>query len=384
MRKGKGKSMKTKLSLLAIVMTILSGCHAHFPALRTDTASLQQHEITQSGLLLDSKGNLAEPGWARQPLPQFAKDAVQGDSDQLRQWDYYAILSPDLLIEVTVANVRFASFCSVLVSDIRNKKKTKQILASRGKMKHHKVIGELPENQHDRVSCVGGDQQEILSITKRGNQRIFDINMPKAPFSKAVSGQIVLYEEPGNDSFVGVFPFTEIEKGFFYENKVPGLPATGHVIANGTRYDIPVGAFAVRDWGRGTWPKKLVWQWGMAGGRVGDKRVDFNLGAGFGDISRGTENIVFVDGVGHKLGFVNWEFDRKDPGKSWTLKDPEGRFEARLRPVHLAPISANLIVKGVKIYKAYGYFDGFVTLDDGSKLMFNDLFGFTEEVYIRW
>lgn len=362
----------------------LSACHAHHPLSRFDTNNLDQHEITAAGPLLDANGELSEAGWSRRPWPQFNASQVQGDPDQLRQWDYYAVVSSELLIEITVANIRFAGFCSVLINDIRNPDEPKQIMASRGKLRIGKVIGSLPQNQLDRVSCVGGDGQEILSISKEGTERVFDINMPKALASTAVTGRIVLQEDPDHDSYVGVFPFRELEKGFFYENKVPGLPVTGHVVAKGQRYEIPATAYAVRDWGRGTWPKKLVWQWGMAGAEIDGHRLDVNLGAGFGDVTRGTENMFFVDGVGHKLGIVNWEFDRDDLNKPWKLTAPDGRFEATLTPTFLQPLRANVIFKGVKIHKVYGNFTGHVVLDDGSKLPFENLFGFTEEVYIRW
>ena len=57
------------------------------------------------------------------------------------------------------------------------------------------------------------------------------------------------------------------------------------------------------DWGRGVWEYRTFWNWASASGflpRAG-RTIGLNLGCGFGDLSRATENCVILDGRIHKL-----------------------------------------------------------------------------------
>ena len=51
----------------------------------------QQHEITTSGPLLGSDGNLLEPGWARSLLPVYRRADIKAGAMRVKEWDYYLI-----------------------------------------------------------------------------------------------------------------------------------------------------------------------------------------------------------------------------------------------------------------------------------------------------
>ena len=96
-------------------------------------------------------------------------------------------------------------------------------------------------------------------------------------------------------------------------------------------------SFAVLDWGRGVWTYDNTWYWGSASGIVGGHTFGFNIGYGFGDTSAASENMLFYDGIAHKLSQVRFNIPLKD-GKEdylspWTFSSDDGRFEMRFVPI---------------------------------------------------
>jgi len=50
-----------------------------------------QHEITKAIPLLDERGNLTEPGYAKRLLPVYDRTKVKGGFARLKEWDYYYV-----------------------------------------------------------------------------------------------------------------------------------------------------------------------------------------------------------------------------------------------------------------------------------------------------
>ena len=48
---------------------------------------MRQHEITRSRPLLDSRGNIAEPGFAKRLLPVYRRADVQAPAYRIKEWD---------------------------------------------------------------------------------------------------------------------------------------------------------------------------------------------------------------------------------------------------------------------------------------------------------
>lgn len=80
------------------------------------------------------------------------------------------------------------------------------------------------------------------------------------------------------------------------------------------------------DWGKGVliYHNKRYWEAGT--GKFIDKEIGFNIGYGFRDTSNDSENILLVNGKGHKLEQVEFNIPVKD-GSNDT------RFEMDFVPV---------------------------------------------------
>ena len=65
---------------------------------------MRQHEITRSRPLLDSRGNIAEPGFAKRLLPVYRRADVQAPAYRIKEWDYYLINNGRCAVALTVAD----------------------------------------------------------------------------------------------------------------------------------------------------------------------------------------------------------------------------------------------------------------------------------------
>ena len=61
-----------------------------------------QHEITKAIPLLDSQGNLTEPGFARKLLPQYRRADIKASRLRIKEWDYYLINNGRFALALTV------------------------------------------------------------------------------------------------------------------------------------------------------------------------------------------------------------------------------------------------------------------------------------------
>jgi hypothetical protein len=116
-----------------------------------------------------------------------------------------------------------------------------------------------------------------------------------------------------------------------------------------------------------------------------DGRVfGLNLGAGFGDLSRGTENALFLDGRLHKLGAVTFAFDRQRFTRPWHLRDAAGRLDLELEVSAERVARANLGLIRSEVHQCFGRYHGVAVLDDGTRLDLDGVPGFAEEHVARW
>ena len=79
-----------------------------------------QHEISSSAPLLDSRGNIAEPGFAKSMLPIYSKAAVKASRLRLKEWDYYLVNNGDFALALTIDDNGYMGLDSISLLDFRN------------------------------------------------------------------------------------------------------------------------------------------------------------------------------------------------------------------------------------------------------------------------
>jgi hypothetical protein len=116
----------------------------------------------------------------------------------------------------------------------------------------------------------------------------------------------------GQESLNVVVPWTRDR--FQQNSKHAALPCEGFVDVGGERWAMePDTCHAVQDFGRGRWPYRSFWNWGVATGVQDGVRIAVNVGGKWTTGTGVNENGILVDGRLHKvMEDVRWDYDPDD------------------------------------------------------------------------
>ena len=327
-----------------------------------------QHEITKAIPLLDEKGNLTEPGYAKKLLPVYDRTKVKGGFARLKEWDYYYVGNEDFGVALTIADNSYMGLDSI--SFLSFKERPWQITKSAMRFFPMGKTG-LPQTSASGVSAISGKGYS-LEFRVEGGNRVLKAHMDKFRDNKAIDIDVTLSCEPEESLVI-----------------INCMRASGTVKLGSEVYAFsPEESFAVLDWGRGVWTYHNTWYWGSASGLVEGADFGFNIGYGFGDTSAATENMLFYKGKAHKLSQVTFNIPMKDGKedymKPWTFTSDDGRFEMDFVPIIDRAAPTDFKVLKSDQHQVFGYFSGTAVLDDGTKLNVKNLLGFAEKVENKW
>ena len=346
-----------------------------------------QHKLSP-GMLLDEKGRLREAGYATSLVKAYRRSDIKAPALRIKEWDYYLIYNDRFAIALTMDDNAYMSMLSASFIDFTVPCETTV-----------SPIGVIPMGKVNlpATSAAGVSKWTIpdkkhpadFTFTTENGVRKLQCKMENFQNGKPFVCDIVLTDEP-RDSMVIATPFPGAPKAFYYNQKIVGMRASGSVSVDGKLYTLdPAETFGMLDWGRGVWTYENTWYWGAGHGTVDGRVVGFNIGYGFGDTSAASENMVFVDGVAHKLNGVTFNIPKTADGKEdymkpWTFTSTDGRFEMDFVPSldRAACTDVKLICSDQ--HQVFGKFTGTMILDDGTPIRLKDFAGFAEKVHNKW
>lgn len=333
-------------------------------------------EITAPLDLHRADGHLAAEGWARQPFWRYRRKAVPASNWRIKEWDYYAVVSPEgWAIGLTASNLGYAGLFAICFVDLES-----------GVFEQVDDLELVPLARHafPEVAADGevrfASRKLQLAFVTRDGARMLSFASPALD----IEGELTL-SAPTGDSMNIATSWAENRHAFYYNSKFNCLPASGHIRKGGRTLRLdPQRDLAVLDWGRGVWTYRNTWYWSSASGMLDGVPFGFNLGYGFSDRSPASENLLLYAGVAHKLDQVEFHFDRSDWLKPWRVTSNDGRLTLDFRPAVDRNSLTNLGLIRSEQHQVFGYFSGSAILDDGRRLTIADLPGFAEEVQNRW
>ncbi len=340
-----------------------------------------QREIKEFQPLLNEKGILINPGFARKMYWKYDRRAIKANKFRIKEWDYYLIINDDYAIAFTIADNSYLGFVSVSLLDFQKKKYdmfSTTIPFTMGKLK-------LPSSSgKGKVSF--NNKKISLSFENTGKVRIINCNIHNFKDKKPLISKFILTNEP-KESMVIATPFKENKKAFYYNHKINCMQANGSVNFGNKKINFK-NAFGTLDWGRGVWTYDNNWFWGTASGMVNSKTFGINIGYGFGDLSKATENMIFYDGLAHKLDKVEFVIPKKgnkyDFLKEWKFISNDKRLDLTFTPILDRYDKISLILLVSNQHQIFGKLNGYAILDDGTKLEIKNLIGTAEVVHNRW
>lgn len=343
-----------------------------------------QIELTQPGPLLDTQGCLAQVGWSRQPLLEcnlenarfYALRPLQ--RFRVKRWDYYAVFSPQRFFSATVADLGYAGNVFVYTLDlVHNELHEEGLVIPLGRGV------QLPRDSMRGETSFANRQAALRFQAEAGERRIF-VDWPGYHEGRGIKAEITLTCPPEHESMTIAIPIGA--KRFYYNRKINCLPAQGYIQYGDLREELhPRESLGSLDWGRGVWEYRSFWNWASASGYLPDGRtLGLNLGRGFGDLSRATENCLILDGRVHKLDQVGLNYQPGEMMRPWRFTDNEGRLDLTFTPFHERVARTALVVIDSEVHQMFGRYTGCARLDDGQQVQVRDLIGFAEEHRARW
>ena len=338
-----------------------------------------QYEITERIPLLDGQGNLTRAGYAKRLLPVYDRKKVRGGITRLKEWDYYFIGNGRFGLALTIADNSYMGLDSISFLSFGGK--PWEVTQSPMSVLPMGRTG-LPPTSAAGITASSGKKHAILFQVGEGKRRL-TAHMDSFRDGKALDAQITLTGEP-EESMVICTPF-EKPAHFYYNQKINCMRAEGTVRIGEEEYRFaPEDSFAVLDWGRGVWTYHNTWYWGSASGLTEGVELGFNIGYGFGDTSAASENMIFYDGVAHKLDDVTFNIS-PDFIDKWTFTSSDGRFEMDFEPIidrSDYTSAANIIVTDQ--HQVFGRMTGKAVLDDGTEIHIKDFLCFAEKVHNKY
>lgn len=339
--------------------------------------------LMTKGKLLDKKGFLIEKGYATSLVREYDRKAVKANKRlRLKEWDYYYIGDKNYGLALTISDIGYASLVSVSVLDFKKAEFT--TMSDIGLFPHGKY--NFPSSYE--VGDIKYKSKKLeMNFLNDGNKRI--LTCDSYGMEKVVKAEITLFNSP-RDAMVIATPFKDKPKAFYYNAKVNNLSVSGYFSVDGNRYDFDkYTAQGTLDWGRGVWTYKNTWYWGSLSCISSGHKFGFNIGYGFGDTSAASENMVFVDGIAHKLDQVTFHIPKDENGKEeylkeWLFTSNDNRFTMKFKPILNRSDLTDLKIIVSDQNQVFGLFSGKVILDDGSTFEIKDELGFAEKVANKW
>lgn len=334
--------------------------------------------------LLNEKGELNNPGYSTSLIQEYSRKDIKAKKFKIKEWDYYLIYNKDYAVALTIDDNSYMGLVSASLINFKEaKEKTTSLITffTNGKTN-------LPSSS--KIGNVSVKNKKVnIEFLNDGKTRNLKLEMKKFNKDKSLKLEFTLEEEP-KDSMVIATPFKESKKAFYYNQKIIGMKASGYVLYDNKKIEFSKeDTLGLLDWGRGVWTYKNTWYWGAGQGYVNNKLVGFNIGYGFGDTSNATENMIFIDGIAHKLDEVTFNIPKTEKGKDdflkpWTFTSNDKRFEMDFTPIIDRKAKTDIGIICSDQHQVFGKFTGTIILDDGSKLEIKDFIGFAEKVFNKW
>lgn len=340
-----------------------------------------QRKITEPSDLLDKQGELIQTGYATTPLLKYNRENAAYKL-RIKEWDYYLIYNEESAFALTVGNSSHLLLISVTFIDLKN-------LTEQSKSTVKTVPGRILPKSSLTGDIAYRDSTLDLSILHEINGRKISLYLKDFTRDSDLTASFFLSNEPV-DSMVIATPFRENKKYFYYNQKIIGMNASGNVKQKDSVYSYQSSnSFGLLDWGRGIWPYKTIWYWSAAQGYIADNVFGFNLGYGFGDTGKATENMLFLNGSASKLNQVRFHIPQNtkgeyEYGKPWAITSDDNRVDLTFEPLYDRSYRLFAVLLSTVQHQVFGKFTGAVVLDDGRSIYIHDFLGFAERVKNRW
>jgi hypothetical protein len=334
-----------------------------------------EREITAPTLLCDETGRLNPEarGYARTPL---FRANLKGHWPRKKRWNFWNWISPEFVLSATMADIDYGSFCAVTFDDFQT---GEGLTAMSVKGGGH---AEFPEEVEKSIAwkCKTIDYAQ----DNPGDGDIAVRLRAKSGSGKEIKADFTIVKPKGHETLNVVVPWSD--ERFQMNSKHNTLPIKGEVLVDGRKYVMdPETCHGVQDFGRGMWPYRSYWNWGVATGTQGGDLIGINTGAKWTTGTGANENGICLNGKLFKImEDLEWTYDVNGWMKPWRVRSVHTDIiDMTLTPFLVRDTSVNggLLATGGAC--SFGKWKG-VIRPGGREIRFADMIGWAEEFKHRW
>ena len=313
-----------------------------------------EREITAAVDLCSPDGRLnpAAIGWSRSPL---VRANLSRHWPRKKRWNFWNWISPRFVFSVTLADIDYAAFGQMTFTDFETKKSIGAMAPARP--------GTLAMPEHvERTVTFRGSSIEYANVNDGGDMKVDFAG--KASSGERVVADFIVRRPPEHQSLNIVVPWSRDR--FQLNSKHNTLPCEGSITVDGTRYVVdPAHCHAVQDFGRGVWPYRSFWNWGVGTGMQGGRLVGVNIGAKWTTGTGVNENGLCIDGRLYKImEDLAWSYDAENWMQPWHVRaEHSGMVDLTLTPITAHRPSLNLGFLRTGGVCAFGHWRGTIRFD---------------------
>lgn len=333
-----------------------------------------ERELTEPADLCDDRGilNPEAIGWSRAPL---LRANLKGHWPRKKKWNFWNWISKDFVLSATISDIDLVTFCSIFFIDF----KTKEHIEAIAFKSHGSVL--MPEHVERSISFSSGSLE--VDMDHQGDRINVRCRCPKIK-GRSLRADFFIHKPQGHETLNIVVPWTR--ERFQMNSKHNTLPVEGVVEIDDRRYVMdPDECHAVQDFGRGMWPYRSYWNWGVCTGKTGGDLVGVNIGAKWTTGTGSNENGICYNGRLYKImEDLEWDYDMTRPMEPWRVRTKHtDMVDMTLTPFYESTTKLNLGFMGTGGTCVFGNWKGVLRFDS-RKVEINDLVGWTEEFSHRW
>lgn len=306
-----------------------------------------------------------------------------------KQFQYFGVISDDLLIGCALANTAWLGLAFVYVYNPHDGKLHEYTW--RSPFARAMTLSESPRQGQSHFAQSGISISMHYAEEGDGLRKSIDIQCDALTLNASMI-------ENRDYQPMSICTRTGIN-GWTYANKVAGVAVSGELSWNKQQFSLEkLNACGHHDFSAGYMRRETFWNWACFSGTVDGHKLGFNLSCGVNETSD-TENCLWLDGKLIKLNTVTFEYNRDDLHQSWRITSaadnsdlhnvhspsksgdkidiiftPEGNHQEKL----------NLGIFASNFNQLFGRFNGSITLSSGAALTLDNQYGFVEEQFAKW
>ncbi|USD64450.1 DUF2804 domain-containing protein [Vibrio sp. SCSIO 43136] len=283
-----------------------------------------------------------------------------------KQFQFVSLVTPQYVVGVAIADIRYltSTFCYVYDRNTHELSEQKWL----------RPLGLGSRSQPSPLNGIATNASGQVSFQITNGQWQLCIN------SKRITANLTLH--PLQTSLPLAMCSPTGYNGWTYTQKHNALSVKGDLVIDGQPQ--PSGELlAGYDFSAGYMRRETSWRWASINAQVQGKKIGLNLAAGVNETGM-TENVLWVDGVRHYLGPVQFEFDRHDLDKPWQITSKDGRVQLTFTASNLRSEKLNLWLLKSNFRQFIGHFDGVLQDGEGNTYHLKQVLGLTEDHFARW